>query len=87
MSEMNWRSPFTKFRPPLSIVAFVLVALVSLPLGRLQAVRETDADPDDRPARVLPPLAAPAGPVVSSDAGALATDLSGIPMLAAVSAP
>jgi predicted acylesterase/phospholipase RssA/CRP-like cAMP-binding protein len=68
----------------LSIVAFVLVALVSLPLGRLRPVAETDVDPDDRPARVLPPLTPPAGPVVSSDAGALATDLSGVPMLAAL---
>jgi NTE family protein len=67
----------------LSICAFVLVALVALPLGRLLPVTEAvDAD-DGRPATVLPPLyraAGPATPVTSADAGS--TDLSDVPMLA-----
>ena len=72
----------------LSIAAFVLVAVVSLPLGRLQKVVETDTGDDGSPARVLPPVpsGAGAGAVVPSSSGADATDLSDVPMLAALPA-
>ena len=65
----------------LSIAAFVLVAVVSLPLGRLQKVVETDTGDDGSPARVLPPVpsGAGAGAVVPSSSAADATDLSDVP--------
>lgn len=68
----------------LSIAAFVLVALVALPLGRLQKMVETDAEDDGSPARVLPPVPRPEGAVVTASAGHDATDLSDVPMLAAL---
>ena len=69
----------------LSIGAFVLVALIALPLGRLQSVTESHDGGDDRPATVLTPLPVAPGPSVGSmTTGATSTDLSDIPMLAAL---
>ena len=65
----------------LSIVAFLAVAVVSLPLGRIAtAADEDDGEDDGRPATVHPPV------TVSSDLPAAtspraATDLSAVPML------
>jgi NTE family protein len=66
----------------LSIVAFLAVAVVSLPLGRIAtAADEDDGEDDGRPATVHPPV------TVGSDLPAatsprVATDLSAVPMLA-----
>jgi NTE family protein len=69
----------------LSICAFLAVAVVSLPLGRVQSVAEAGED-DGRPATVQPPLQ----PVGARSVGAAVpegpTDLSDVPMLAALPA-
>ncbi|HEX2895416.1 MAG TPA: DHA2 family efflux MFS transporter permease subunit [Marmoricola sp.] len=65
----------------LSISAFLVVAVMSLPLGRIDAVVEAAGDDDTRPATVHPPLAVATGSVLA-DAAQDATDLSGVPMLA-----
>ncbi|RYC07407.1 DHA2 family efflux MFS transporter permease subunit [Nocardioides zhouii] len=69
----------------LSIAAFVLVALVAVPLGRLAKVVETDAGDDGSPARVLPPVPVSGGAVVPAGASHDAADLSDVPMLSALS--
>ena len=66
----------------LSIVAFVLVALVSLPLGRLQPVSESDEASDDRPPTVLAPLPPVALQAPVPSHAPAPTDLSDVPMLA-----
>ena len=64
----------------LSICAFVLVAVVSLPLGRLRSeTAEVSAD-DFPPALVLPPLG-PVPPVPAQGPSADAQDLSDVPLL------
>ena len=66
----------------LSIVAFLAVAAVSLPLGRIAtAADEDDGEDDGRPATVLPPVAVASDLPVATSPGA-ATDLSAVPMLA-----
>ena len=68
----------------LSIVAFVLVALIALPLGRLKPAPESEESPDaHQAALVYPPIRhdQPAPPV-RAEAGLL--DLSDVPMLAAL---
>ncbi|HSU01252.1 MAG TPA: DHA2 family efflux MFS transporter permease subunit [Nocardioides sp.] len=70
----------------MSIAAFVLVALVSLPLGRLHTVVETGAEDDDVSARVLLPVPAVGAAPVATSAAQDATDLSDVPMLAALPA-
>lgn len=65
----------------LSICAFLVVALVSLPLGRLHpAIEPEDAD-DGRPVSVHPPAERPATRVATAPVDA-PTDLSDVPMLA-----
>jgi EmrB/QacA subfamily drug resistance transporter len=65
----------------LSICAFLVVAVVSLPLGRIRtAVHESDDD-DDRPASVHAP-AVPARESSTPWPAGAPTDLSGVPMLA-----
>ncbi len=65
----------------LSIFAFLVVAVLSLPLGRIKTAVDRD-DPDDvRPATVLPPAEVTTGSLSTGSAEA-ATDLSGVPMLA-----
>jgi NTE family protein len=66
----------------LSIVAFLAVAVLSLPLGRIaSAIDEEDGEDDGRPATVHPPVAVPSDlPTASSPRSA--TDLSAVPMLA-----
>ena len=67
----------------LSIAAFVVVAVLSLPLGRLQPVAE-EADIDDvRPASVHAPAARPSASVGRATVEAPA-DLSDVPLLAAL---
>lgn len=66
----------------LSIVAFLAVAAVSLPLGRIAtAADEDDTEDDGRPATVHPPVAVGSDLTVATSPGA-ATDLSAVPMLA-----
>ena len=66
----------------LSIVAFLAVAAVSLPLGRIaSAAGEDDGEDDGRPATVHPPMALASDlPVAATPR--VATDLSAVPMLA-----
>ncbi len=74
----------------LSIVAFLLVALLAAPLGRLESVREDEDDGDHRPAVVHPPAApeewaVPAASMTVASAGAaIPTDLSDLPLFAAL---
>lgn len=65
----------------LSICAFLVVAVLALPLGRIRTAGDQDDDKDDdRPATVHAPMPVGAAlPVAGSHA---ATDLSGVPMLA-----
>ena len=69
----------------LSIVAFLVVAAVALPLGRIHASTETEGDGDTHPPHVHapdpPPEWAP-GPAVA----ATSTDLGGVPLVAALPA-
>lgn len=70
----------------LSIGAFVLVAVIAVPLGRIQPVIESDDVGDDRPATVLTPLASPPGPpLVAATVETGSTDLSDVTMLAGLS--
>jgi len=67
----------------LSICAFLVVAVLSVPLGRIAgAVDRSDPD-DSRPASVLPPEPRAPEPATAGPVRA-ATDLSGVPMLAAM---
>jgi NTE family protein len=67
----------------LSICAFLLVAVLSVPLGRIRsAVDQTDSD-DGRPATVHPP-ATPARESSTPGPAQAPTDLSDVPMLAAL---
>lgn len=68
----------------LSICAFLVVALISLPLGKLQSVSEEADLEGERPARVQPPVQRT--PVAAAPASATAdlADLSGVPMLGAL---
>ena len=69
----------------LSICAFLGVALLSVPLGRLQSVSEDDPLEDARPARVHAPLPRlQAASVSASAAPADLADLSGVPLLGAL---
>jgi NTE family protein len=66
----------------LSICAFLAVAVVSLPLGKLgRAVESADAG-DERPATVHPPLPVAGGAMPALVAGLDSTDLSDVPLLA-----
>ena len=66
----------------LSICAFVLVAVVSLPLGRLRTQVAAESVDDAPPASVLPPLSlVPAAPALASTDP---RDLSDVPLLAGV---
>ncbi len=70
----------------LSIVAFLVVAVLALPLGRLHAAPDDEADDeDDRPA-VLHTPDPPAGWSVREPVPAGSTDLSGVPLVAALPA-
>ena len=65
----------------LSIGAFLVVAVLALPLGRIRtAVDQDDDQDDDRPATVHPPM--PFGSALPVAGSHAASDLSGIPMLA-----
>ncbi|KAB7745607.1 DHA2 family efflux MFS transporter permease subunit [Nostocoides sp. F2B08] len=70
----------------LSVAAFLLVALLALPLGRIEAIDEDDTT-EERPAVIHRP-AAPADWAVPAAAGSeadhAATDLSALPMFAAL---
>ena len=65
----------------LSICAFLVVAVMSLPLGRIKTAADRDDLDDGRPATVHPPeaLADESSPASAAQAP---TDLSGVPMLA-----
>ncbi len=66
----------------LSICAFLAVAVVSLPLGKLgRAVEPADPD-DERPATVHPPLPVAGRPAPALTAAIDSTDLSDVPLLA-----
>ena len=66
----------------LSIVAFIAVAALSLPLGRIStATDQDDGEDDGRPATVLPPVADTSKPPVAASSQS-ETDLSAVPMLA-----
>ena len=66
----------------LSIGAFLVVAVLALPLGRIRTAADPDADrDDDRPATVHPPMPA-ASALTVTVSGEATTDLSGVPMLA-----
>ncbi len=68
----------------LSIVAFLAVAALSLPLGRIStAADQDDGEDDGRPVTVHPPIPVDPALVVAASAEAT-TDLSGVPMLAAM---
>jgi NTE family protein len=68
----------------LSIWAFVAVAVVSLPLGRLGRAEEVSDPDDERPARIDAPLQ-PIGSTPSAGmTGGDTIDLSDVPMLAAL---
>ncbi|MCF6378261.1 DHA2 family efflux MFS transporter permease subunit [Nocardioides KLBMP 9356] len=67
----------------LSIGAFLVVAVLALPLGRIRTPVEEATEDDSRPATVHPPLAVEAGPSMARTEDA-AGDLSGVPMLAAL---
>ena len=69
----------------LSIVAFLVVAVVALPLGRIHASAETEGDEDLHPPHVHapdPPAEWAPGPAVA----ATSTDLGGVPLVAALPA-
>jgi NTE family protein len=74
----------------LSIVTFLLVALLAAPLGRPEAVSEDADDGDHRPAVVRSPAApeewrVPAASMtVASGGAAIPTDLSDLPLFAAL---
>ncbi|MFL6153255.1 MAG: MDR family MFS transporter, partial [Ornithinibacter sp.] len=71
----------------LSIVAFVVVALLALPLGRITSAAEEEDVADERPAVVLAPTP-PAEWVVPTSTGTSdALDLSDIPLFSALPAP
>ena len=69
----------------LSIVAFLVVAVVAAPLGRLRSAPEDEAVADERPAVVHPPDAPAEWAVPAAGAGDL-TDLSELPMFAVLPA-
>ena len=69
----------------LSIAAFVAVAVVSLPLGRLVPAPESEVAPDDRPAVIHTPLH-PDVPAHLTAVSARPHDLSDVPLLAAMPA-
>ena len=74
----------------LSIVAFLLVAVLSAPLGRLHSVAEDEEPVDDRPPVVHAPAAPTQWSIPARPPGAAAggnadrTDLSDIPLFAAL---
>ena len=71
----------------LSIVAFVVVALLALPLGRISSAAQEEDVADERPPVVLPPNP-PAEWAVPASAGTSdALDLSDIPLFSALPAP
>jgi NTE family protein len=65
----------------LSIGAFLVVAVLSVPLGRIVSAVDQDESDDGRPATVQPPEVA-TGESSSPGPALAATDLSGVPMLA-----
>jgi NTE family protein len=65
----------------LSICAFVVVAALSVPLGRIAAMVSHEDDDEGRPATVHPPEAA-ATEASASELTDSPTDLGGVPMLA-----
>lgn len=70
----------------LSIAAFLVVAVLSLPLGRIRTATDPDADRgDDRPVTVHPPMPVASALTVAAS-GEATTDLSGVPMLAGIPA-
>ncbi|WP_191908024.1 MDR family MFS transporter/patatin-like phospholipase family protein [Nocardioides cynanchi] len=68
----------------LSICAFLAVAVVSLPLGKLGRVDEPASSDDERPASVHAPLPVAGGPVRALASASDSTDLSDVPLLAAL---
>jgi len=71
----------------LSIVAFVVVALLALPLGRITSAAEDEDVVDERPALVLAPDPPAEWAVPASAAPSDALDLSDIPLFSALPAP
>jgi NTE family protein len=71
----------------LSIVAFLVVAVIALPLGKLSALSGPDGVDDEEQARVDPPSAPVAEAVRASSGPADPKDLSDVPMLAALPDP
>jgi NTE family protein len=67
----------------LSICAFLVVAVLSLPLGRIRTAADRNEDDDGRPATVHSPPA-PARESPASEPAQSPTDLSGVPILAAL---
>jgi NTE family protein len=67
----------------LSIVAFAVVAVLALPLGRIASAPESEGELDDRPTAVLPP-APPADWAVHASVPAGSSDLSDLALVAAL---
>jgi EmrB/QacA subfamily drug resistance transporter len=70
----------------LAICSFLGVAVVSLPLGRLSGAVEADSGEDERPPTVHPPFRDDSRPAGVTVAMPESTDLSDLPLLAALPA-
>jgi NTE family protein len=70
----------------LSICAFLAVAVIALPLGKLGRATVTIAADDERPASVHAPLPVAGGPLRPAETTLDSTDLTDIPLLAALPA-
>ena len=68
----------------LAICAFLGVAVVSLPLGRLRGAVHVSSGEDERPPTVHAPVRAGAGPAGTTVAAPDSTDLSDLPLLSAL---
>lgn len=69
----------------LSVIAFLVVAVLALPLGRLHPVSEDEGDADDRPPLLHHPDP-PAGWTLRRTSPVGSTDLSGVPLVGALPA-
>ncbi|MCV2395148.1 DHA2 family efflux MFS transporter permease subunit, partial [Actinotalea sp. M2MS4P-6] len=67
----------------LSIVAFLVVALVAIPLGRIRSAPDAEAVEDERPPKVFAPDPPPEWAVTPA-VSALSTDLGDVPLVAAL---
>jgi EmrB/QacA subfamily drug resistance transporter len=70
----------------LSVWAFLAVAVLALPLGKVQAVDETDVGDESAPVRVHPPIIASADEAPLAGTSADLTDRSDVPLIGALPA-